>query len=351
MTTIAWTGKTWNPIKAVDVASGKVGWFCEKVSPGCEHCYAETFNRFRGNGHKYAVRDAKALRFELDDRTAIAAARWTKSWRVFPCSMTDLFLRHHTLEQLDRIHAVMAFARQQTFQVLTKRPEAAAEYYAGLFEMGPGARDRWDDARQWLIEQLRVRATPRKRAELQFQQKIEYIGVMMADTWRAPLPNLWLGTTVEDRKRADERVSELLRIKAAVHWVSFEPALEAVDFTNVGDDRSDYRLNALTGAERYVEQSVPRKHLAKLDWIVVGGESGGGARGFAIQWARKTVADCRAASVAVFVKQLGKKPYDLSRSLTDDPTSIYLTHPKGEDPAEWPEDLRVREYPDRPIIR
>lgn len=187
--------------------------------------------------------------------------------------------------------------------------------------------------------------------------------------FRWPLPNVHLGVSVEDEPTARERIPWLLGSPATVRWVSYEPALAGVDFTRIRLLNGDWPhadLNALTGHVEGPDDILP----AKLDWIVVGGESGPGARPFDIAWARSTVEQCRAAAVPVFIKQLGAFPYhrddgagwaydaiaggdrhwrwDERRDRTDGSPELHIFEQrdkKGGDPNEWPEDLRVREFP------
>lgn len=161
-----------------------------------------------------------------------------------------------------------------------------------------------------------------------------------------PLPGVWLGVSVEDQKTADERIPELLCTPAAVRFVSYEPALEAVDFgrwlpirdadghcTRCGLELEDQR-------ETLEPHECPPGFGQSLSWIVVGGESGSGARPFDLAWARSVVQQCKAASVPVFVKQIGSNPI-----MEPGPISWPCSDPKGGNMAEWPEDLRVREWP------
>jgi protein gp37 len=133
------------------------------------------------------------------------------------------------------------------------------------------------------------------------------------------LPNVWLGVSVEDQQTAIERIPLLLRTKAAVRWVSAEPLLEEIDLSNF------------------------LSSFGKIDWLVVGGESGTQARPFNLAWARMLITQCRAASVPVFIKQIGACPYDHIDGKVWAPDK--LRSRKGGDPSEWPEDIRVREMP------
>ena len=137
-------------------------------------------------------------------------------------------------------------------------------------------------------------------------------GQVVEDPW----PNVWLGTTVEDQQRADERLPHLVSVPAVVRFLSCEPLLERVDLT----------------------RWLPWGFRRGIDWVIIGGESGPGARPFMLHWARDLVAQCRGAGVAPFVKQLGSRP-------TDSITDVHLRDSAGGDMAEWPADLRVREFP------
>ena len=165
--------------------------------------------------------------------------------------------------------------------------------------------------------------------------------VMQDRDW--PLPNVWLGVSVENQQYADERIPLLLQTPAAVRFVSYEPALGPVDF--------DPWLSERPGCEGEYAQPDCEEcwwQCNHLNWLIIGGESGPGARPFDLAWARSVIAQCRAAGVACFVKQLGANVYDSSGYPfpADYDSSIKLKDPKGGEPSEWPEDLRVRETPE-----
>lgn len=289
-TGIQWTDETWNPIAAFDRDTGKRGWYCARVSPGCEHCYAATMNRFRGNGRDYSAQNAKHVECRIVEKTLMDPIKWRKPRRVFVCSMTDLFLDEHTDEMIMRVFSVMAEAERHIFQVLTKRPERML---------------------RWFTEYLPEACS----------------GEQPAPVW--PLPNVWLGVTVEDQRRADERIPLLLEAPAAVRFLSCEPMLSAVDL-------SPYLpIETIGGVE--LERW--------LDWVIVGGESGRGARRFNLAWARSIVSQCRTSGTAIFVKQLGRSPVELTNGVVTWP-EFDLKDSHGGDMAEWPEDLRVREFPE-----
>ena len=314
---IAWTEETLNPIRARHRATGKVGWYCQRVSEGCKHCYAATMNEWRGNGVDYTVPALKEVELVLDEKILTAPLRWRRPRRVFLCSMTDLFADFVPDAWIDRIFAVMALCPQHRFQVLTKRPERMFAYLSA-----PDV-----ERRVWTAARL----DPDTHDDL----------------W--PLPSVWLGVSVEDQSTGDARIPLLLQTPAAVRWVSYEPALGPVNFTSVGGWRP------LAHAEQ---------HLG-LDWLVIGGESGPSARPFDLAWARRAIAQCRAAGIPVFCKQLGAFPVYSEDGPgepfgpgieADEPIVLMpvgtmyhrlkLKDRKGADWNEWWfEDLRVREWP------
>lgn len=260
-TTIQWTDAVWNPVRG-----------CTIISPGCTNCYAmRQAHRFSGPGKPYEgltrsrdkhgpvwTGDVRLVREHLD-----VPLRWRSPKRIFVNSMSDLFHEGLTADEIAEVFAVMARAPQHTFQILTKRPER-----------------------------------------------------MPAIASRFNLPNVWLGTSVEDQARADERIPHLLATPAAIRFLSCEPLLGPVDL------------------RAFLEGDAARK------WVIIGGESGPSARPFDLAWARSIIAQTRDAGAACFVKQLGAKYEAPSVS-----SGILKKDRKAGDPSQWPEDLRVREWP------
>lgn len=361
-TNIEWTGKTWNPIRArlksdsfgstKAVPAGKWGYHCEKISPGCKNCYAEAMNGRTlpawGTGLDYAVPNRNVVEIYLDPVELEKPLRWKKPTKIFPCSMTDWCADFVTNEMRDKMLAVAALTPRHTYQFLTKRAAAMKQY----FETIPfGGHDGAHECRQYRI----VLAMCEQKRQLEIGNATPAVTTLGMMRW--PLGNVHLGVSVEDQQRADERIPHLLATPAAVRWVSYEPAFGPVDF-------SDW-LPILTIGGVEMERS--------LDWIVVGGESGRGARPFDISWARQTIEQCKEAEVPVFMKQLGAKPWDSAssdidhlfehcghaceyctecpsnegqRERAEHPQLICLKDRKGGDPSEWPENLRVREMPE-----
>jgi protein gp37 len=351
-------GETWNPIRArlkeiytgtvlnplpIPIPKGKVGWMCVKVSPGCEGCYAEHQNVTcgtnpgrNGTGQRYAADKLPLVELFLDEKTLLAPLHWKRPRLIFPCSMTDWMADFVPDEWRDKMLAVMALTPQHTYLTLTKRADRQQKF------LSRDPEDRIDDICH------------------------EFPG-SLNETWHYPaqwpLPNLWLGTSAEDQKRADERIPELLQTPAAVRWVSAEPLLEAIDLNHLHLEENFVEIDALNGTH-----GVYRPHGGKsprLDWIVVGGESGPGARPFNIEWARQIIAQGKAARVPVFVKQLGAVPVMDEKTWRAAPTTrmlsaknhlgapegtvpILMNDAKGGDIENFPKELQVREYPEAP---
>ena len=199
-------GETWNPIRAARPVGGPddpIGWHCERVSPGCEHCYPETINQRRfGTGLPYNRKSRDLVRIGIDDATLAKPLQWRKPRKIFTCSMTDLFAEWVTDDMLDRIFAVMALAPQHTFQLLTKRPERMRAYMN-------------DPATTLRVVHASDTPDGERRIPL--------------GCWNWPLRNVWAGTSVENQAMADLRIPELLATPAAVHYLSMEPLLGPVD--------------------------------------------------------------------------------------------------------------------------
>jgi protein gp37 len=209
--TIEWTDATWNPMRG-----------CTKISPGCAHCYAETFaERFRGvPGHPFEQGfDLRLVPAALD-----LPLRWKKSRLIFVNSMSDLFHEGVPDSYIEKVFAVMREATHHRFQVLTKRAERLEAFTLG----------------------------------------------------HPPSPNVWLGVSVENAEYT-WRIDHLRRASAHVRFLSVEPLLGRIPDLNVRD----------------------------IDWVIVGGESGGKSRPMNAMWVREIRDRCRAVGVPFFFKQWG----------------------------------------------
>ena len=348
---IQWTDFPWNPLRAR--FGGKVGWSCVKVSEGCAHCYAEQQNRtarFGGTGLNYTVRSDEKVEHFLDEKTLAQPLHWCKPRRVFVCSMTDLFGEWVTDEQIDRVFAVMALTPQHTFQVLTKRPERMRAYLASEVLRAPMAG----------IEEVADRMANGLRLRL-------------PDPMPWPLPNVWLGTSVENQRCADERIPHVLATLAAVHFISVEPLLEAMNLRGYRDPVKRTNDANYLSPTLCVDEHGALYERPALDWVVAGGESGPHARPFDLGWARSLRDQCAAAGVPFFMKQVGARvlgpdnppvlrrwiladgertgewvPLIIGRNAGVRPENAIgwvSANTHGADPAEWPDDLRKREFP------
>jgi protein gp37 len=213
---IEWTDATWNPVRG-----------CTKVSPGCAHCYAETFaERFRGvPNHPYE----QGFDLRLVPEKLAEPIGWPKSQMVFVNSMSDLFHRDVPDDYIVLVARVMATANWHTYQVLTKRSDRLRDLL---------------------------------RSKLAFA---------------AALPHIWWGVSVENRRHGLPRIEHLREASPSMAFLSIEPLLEYLGEFD----------------------------LSGIDWVIVGGESGAGARPMASEWVRDIRRQCRAAKIPFFFKQWG----------------------------------------------
>jgi protein gp37 len=347
---IAWTDFTSSPLRYHD-AAGKSVWGCVKVSPGCAHCYSEALAHRYGKGGPFTKATMDGLTPYLDEKEmrTLLTSKKISGKRVFLADMTDLFGDWVPDEMIAALFGVMAARPDVTWQILTKRAERMLAWFDGL---GPRSReDRLHPA--WFACHLAA-AKRCNDYEPATQGRSDY------DRW--PLPNVHVGVSVEDQATADERIPLLLQCPAAVRWVSYEPAIGPVDMARwmwptccSWDARYGTFEDALAAGARAerIRHSLVLSESRFLDWVVVGGESGPGARPFDLAWARSIIGQCREANVPVFCKQLGSRPFETGVGLLDDedPDAIdvcpvRLKDRKGGDPSEWPADLRVREFPE-----
>jgi protein gp37 len=325
-TSIEWADRTVNPLRARNLETGAVGHFCEKITPGCKNCYASEWNtRVRPNGDKligtglaFDAQNASKIEHFLDTAKLAEVERRRIPTRYFWIDMTDWMGRWVRDGWIDRILATMLYTPQHTHLTLTKRHDRLLEYFSGdwyhrVFTMYRALMDTGDFT------------MPTGYAE-QFALGRQVGSVSCGEYQRRHLDNLRLGVSVEDRERAPrfDAVAELGE-RGWNTMVSMEPLLEAVD--------------------------IPARYLAlgRRAWVIPGGESGRGARGCHIKWLRRPVDQCQAAGVPVFVKQLGAVPLNAILGPVN-PVNLRaagaIKDRKGGDPAEWPEDLRVREMPE-----
>lgn len=337
---IEWTQATWNPIAG-----------CTPVSPGCLHCYAAVMaNRLEAIGQsKYAgltvlhngIRTFNGKINLCESELSIPLKR-KKPTMYFVNSMSDLFHKDVPFEFIDKVFAVMALCPQHTFQVLTKRPERMKDYLEHLQK----AADSWAAftvSKRFTAAVLNIRwLSATKRGGDKSGWHAGGPSIPNETPW--PLPNVWLGTSVENQKAADERIPHLLKCPAAVLFLSCEPLLGPVDLK---------RFIPFTPAEWSKIDPNWKDSYRFIDWVIIGGESGGGARTCDVDWIRSIVAQCKAAKIPCFVKQLGAKPVATIDEITggddddkDNIDDLELKDKKGGDIEEWPFDLQVRQFPE-----
>jgi protein gp37 len=295
-TPIEWTDYTWNPIRArLKGAADKArsGTFCTRISPGCTHCYASVINKRFGNGLEYTVPNLEQIEFFIDVGILSQPLHHKKPARIFVADMFDLFHEAIRAEFIAEVLRLALKTPRHTFQFLTKRAE-------------------------------RMR-TLVNRAQ-------EHWGVTFGD-------HMHFGVSVEDQQRALERIPRLQETHAAVRFLSVEPQLEHID---LGHDTPEVGwISYLTGFNG-CDPEIPG-----VDWVICGGESGPGARPFNLAWAESLLVQCRAAGVPFFMKQTGGNLF--CQDCIDQNTHFCGYYKpkdrKGGDPSEWPESLRVREFP------
>ena len=366
MTKIAWTDETWNPVAG-----------CTKVSAGCLNCYAERMAKrlnamyaARGDEDNHAkITDILKWDFSEPDKYKFGRAigwngevalypdrldiplHWRNPRRIFVNSMSDTFHSKVPFEFIDKMFAVMALCPQHTFQVLTKRPERMLEYLVEHFSIHdiklflPWAMDTF---KRW--------------------SGIE---------WGWPFPNIHIGTTCENQETADKRIPTLLQIPAAVRFISAEPLLGELALDRClgvckhwnaadGRNKAPWHPEDITKI-RYAKQGLVSQNYKTIDQVIIGAESLGGhpGRECKIEWVRNIVRQCKAAGVAVFVKQIHMWRTKLPESLLknapivpayfeteaealewayrDKPKRVLLKYPRDKD--LFPTDLQCWEYP------
>jgi protein gp37 len=341
-TKIQWADATFNP------------WIgCTKVSPGCLNCYAENTTRarvLRSQGHEtWGKGNARS-------RTSAATWRNPVKWnneaearrlrelhsvgfgevhnfirpRVFP-SLCDWLDDEVPIEWLADFLKLIYETPNLDWLLLTKRPENWNKRIEDALIVANGGNPKDPDYFAKHGDDF---------------PKNKFANWLNEWTGGTAPKNIWLVVSVEDQKRADERIPELLKIPAKVRGLSCEPLLEYVGIAQFG----------------FEQRQVNPRWPSKIDWVIVGGESGSKSRECNIDWIRSIVGQCKASGVACFVKQMGSKPCHgpddgfphvsgdvaIPATRSDGEGLFYATlkDKKGGDINEWPEDLRVREFPE-----
>jgi protein gp37 len=371
---IEWTDATFNPWRG-----------CTKVSAGCAHCYAETLSG----------RNPKVLGVWGPNGTRVVAAEsaWKEpvKWnrlaaegrlpdgtpnqdghrpRVFCASLADVFEDWHgpmsasnggvlARPYLDAENRWENWSTTDAGSLRTDpqgwKPVAMNDVRARLFRVIHETPNL-----DWLLVTKRPENVSRHLTR--YAERIDtYVAEAFSKVWGR---RVWLGTSVENQAAADERIPHLLRAPAAARFLSCEPLLGPVDLRPKAPDAyahlgrfyhsGTFDPTGMGPAADRVLNCFP-----KIDWVIVGGESGPGARLCNVEWVRSIVAQCRDAGVSVFVKQLGANVVDECEDCTPEATgwpaenspinwdtgSVSLRDKKGGDSSEWPKSLRVREFP------
>lgn len=291
-TEISWSDATWNPI---------IG--CTKVSPGCDHCYPIPLSRIREKNPNPKVASAFAGvvqqtengvdwtgRVNLLPERLDQPLHWRKPRRVFVNSLSDLFHKAVPDRFIAEVFNRMGAAHQHTFQILTKRHGRMRSLLS-----------------RWSEHATKGCYCPSDEGGCSAPVDVEH-GV-----W--PLPNVWLGVSVEDQKRADLRIPALLDTPAAVRWISAEPLLGPVDlYGPIVNGHRPKLTYWLTGRPGWGNEHTTETGLTmtspvtgpRLDWVVTGGESGPGARPMHPKWVKDLRDQCQQAGVAYHFKQWGE---------------------------------------------
>ena len=286
---------------------------CSLASPGCTNCYAMK------QAHRFDVRRGLTVQSKggmvwtgevrLNEKALHQALAWKRGRKIFWNAHGDLFHENVPDEAIDRLFAVCALTPQHTHMILTKRSARMREYMNRLDTLCCDSEDGiWPMVRHVAEE---FGADDRT----------------MPDQW--PFKHIWLGVSVEDQQRADERIPDLLATPAVVRFISAEPLLGPVDLSGICDGWSFWGpLSGRRWHDGDGEGPAYSEPCPRLDWVIIGTESGHKARHMDNAWAQVIVDQCKAAGVAVFVKQLssgGARPL--------------------HDIEQFPEGLRVREFP------
>jgi protein gp37 len=308
-TKIEWASDVWNPIRG-----------CSRVSEGCRHCYAERMAaRFSQPGMwgegLAVIKNGVAHwtgKITFDKDKLLEPLHWKRPRRVFVNSISDLF--HENVEDgwVDKIFSIMALSWRHQFLILTKRPERMRDYMKRMHN-DPGEFIASALLDMHIDDDYSCHVANYINGWSRWREMPEDGNPLNGAVRRWPLPNVWLGTSVEDQKTADLRIPFLLQTPAAIRFISAEPLLGSVDLTTIpnapGLAEGQHYLNALKGyawethgADYYDVCNID----GRLHWVIVGGESGPGARPMNPDWARLLRNQCLAANVPYFFKQWGE---------------------------------------------
>jgi protein gp37 len=290
---IEWTDATWNPITG-----------CSVVTPGCTNCYAMKLagGRLRNHPSRAGLTIATKAgpvwtgEVRLNEEWLDQPLRWGRPRRIFVCAHGDLFHESVPDEWIDRVFAVMALAPQHVFQVLTKRAKRMKTYVVD-----------WHRRRQESLARD-LGGLPGKTDDLLAMADLRDERLHISNI-AAGFANVWLGVSVEDQQRANERIPDLLETPAAVRFLSCEPLLGPLDLTWIEfpNDRGGMECWDALDLHDPEDEPLPKHSVdGTIDWVICGGESGPGARPMHPDWARSLRDQCATAHVPFFFKQWGE---------------------------------------------
>lgn len=324
-TKIQWTDHTFNPWRG-----------CTKVHTGCKNCYAAT--NARRNPELFGEWGDDGTRVVASDDMWKQPIRWNREAqkagerrKVFCSSLADVFEDRPELVEWRRgLFELIDSTPWLDWQLLTKRPENVRRMWPRCPDCGYTPQDAADHMDHAICESRGGKGHFR--------------------------PNVWIGTSISDQETADKYVPELLRLRDLTPslFLSVEPLVGPVDLLYPEALFPSGPRYCCSGhdcgcAGRPIDPPLVCGGTSDswIDWVIVGGESGTAARPCDVAWIRSLVRDCKSADVPVFVKQLGAVAVETVRGPDEDydERELRLKHPKGGDPDEWPEDLRVRQFP------
>lgn len=309
-TKIEYLDESINPIQDVRKGKSGRGYHCTKCSPGCQYCWAEAINSRFGNGQPF---DDTPVQFEIVKSELVKLLKWRKHRYIGIQFMGDLFHEDVPFEFIAAIFGVMSFCQNHTFMILTKRPYRMSKFFSDFHSGEYGRNFQW-----WLNEACLVLSEEVTRG-IRLRPK--------PDTYPLPNGNIHGALTVCNQEEADEKIPIFLQIPFATHVLSIEPMLGPVDLTSVNvatrhkplGKSEPFNINALTGDYCFGDDGD--YEFGKLDWVIVGGESGPGARPMHPDWVRSCRDQCQEAGVPFFMKQMSKR-------------------------EPIPDDLMIREFPE-----
>lgn len=270
--TIKWATTTWNPITGCSHAG----------TPGCDHCYAKRMATRLAGRCGYDQESPFKVTFHED--RLYEPLKWKKPRMIFVCSMGDIAHPDVTTDMFDAIMSVISVLQDKghIFMMLTKRPE---RLYELLMKKGDNQNDGW-------LRHMRN---------------------------GKPLPNLWIGVTVETWRSADKRVESLYKIPAVKRFLSVEPMLDSINLHCVSWAESNRGYADITTGRTEFEEVAKRPHAAPpvqpIDWVICGGETGRGARPMNPEWVRSLRDECNVAGIPFFFKSWGWASLETGRLL------------------------------------